>query len=128
MNKKILDLSLLAGVAIFSSMAVAHFLGLKIPLLFIYYDTPFHAYQDKIISFCLVTYACFLYAATKHNAIMPMVLVALSVTVLGLAAINVSDALASVLDGRSTLIYWAETGVFAVYLGWLFLCHRSSRA
>ena len=74
MNKKILDLSLLAGVAIFSSMAVAHFLGLKIPLLFIYYDTPFHAYQDKIISFAVLAYVGLFYAASRDIAVVPIAL------------------------------------------------------
>ncbi len=50
-------------------------------------------------------------------------LVALTVTVLGLSAVNVSDALHSVLEGRSTLMYWAQTGIFGTYLGWLLVFH-----
>jgi hypothetical protein len=36
--------------------------------------------------------------------------------VLGLASVNVSDALASVLDkGQSTTPYWIQTGLIATY-------------
>lgn len=119
MNQSLLRYSLLAGAALFCVMAVAHFLGIKYPLLFVYFDTPFYAYQDKIIAFTLVTYACFFHSAARTPAIIPAVLVALSVTVLGLCAINVSTALEEVLQGRSTLVYWVQTGVFAAYLLWL---------
>jgi hypothetical protein len=50
----LLRLALWAGAAYFCCMAVAHFFGLKYPLLFVYYDVPFFAYQDKIISFAVV--------------------------------------------------------------------------
>ena len=45
------------GVVYFCLMAAAHFVGLKYPLVFVYYDTPFYAYQDKIISFAVLAYA-----------------------------------------------------------------------
>lgn len=48
----LLSLALFAGVAYFVAMSVAHFVGFKIPVLFIFYDVPSNAYQDKIISFC----------------------------------------------------------------------------
>jgi len=50
----------------------------------------------------------------------------LTMTVLGLCAVNLSEALAQVLDGRSTWAYWAQTGVFAGYLVWLAFLHRRS--
>jgi hypothetical protein len=52
----LLQLALLAGVAYFLAMSAAHFTSFKVPVLFIYYDTPFYEYQDKIISFCAFTY------------------------------------------------------------------------
>jgi len=33
--------------------------------------------------------------------------------------VNVSDALGSVLDGRSTLAYWLQTGLIAAYFATL---------
>ena len=111
-----LRLALWAGVAYFCCMALAHFFGLKYPILFVYYDVPFYAYQDKIISFAVVAYACLFANAALHRSGVPAAIVALGVTVLGLSAVNVSDALGSVLDGRSTLAYWIQTGLIAAYL------------
>lgn len=115
----LLRLALWAGVAYFCCMAVAHFFGLKYPLLFVYYDVPFHAYQDKIISFAVVAYVCLFANAALHRSGVPAALVALGVTVLGLSAVNASDALGSVLDGRSTLAYWLQTGLIAAYFALL---------
>ena len=116
-----LRLALWAGVAYFCCMALAHFFGLKYPILFVYYDVPFYAYQDKIISFAVVAYACLFANAALHRSGVPAAIVALGVTVLGLSAVNVSDALGSVLDGRSTLAYWIQTGLIAAYFA-VLLC------
>lgn len=119
-----LNLALLAGVAYFCAMAVAHFFGIKWPLLFVYYDVPFQAYQDKIISFSVVAYACLWWSATRQREVVPAVLVALGATVAGLAAVNMSDALGSVLNGRSTQAYWLQTALFAGYWLALFVLYR----
>jgi hypothetical protein len=115
----LLRLALWAGVAYFCCMAVAHFFGLKYPLLFVYYDVPFYAYQDMIISFAVVAYVCLFANAALHRSAVPAALVALGVTVLGLSAVNASDALGSVLDGRSTFAYWMQTGLIAAYFALL---------
>lgn len=123
----LLRLALWAGVAYFCCMAVAHFFGLKYPLLFVYYDVPFYAYQDKIISFAVVAYACLFATAALHRSAVPAALVALGVTVLGLSAVNASEALGSVLDGRSTLVYWLQTGVIAAYFALLLGLYAAIR-
>jgi hypothetical protein len=56
MNSKPTKYAFLIGVAYFCCMAVAHFFSIKVPVLFVYYNTPFHAYQDKIISFAVCAY------------------------------------------------------------------------
>lgn len=114
-----LRLALWAGVAYFCCMAVAHFFGMKYPLLFVYYDVPFHAYQDKIISFAVVAYVCLFANAAMHSSGVPAAIVALGLTVAGLSAVNVSDALHAVLDGRPTLVYWMQTGLIALYFALL---------
>lgn len=44
-------------------------------------------------------------------------IIVLAITVLGLGSVNVSSALASVLqDGQSTLPYWLQTGAVTFYL------------
>lgn len=125
-SSKPLTLALWAGVAYFCAMATAHFFGLKVPLLFVYYDVPYHAYQDKIISLAVVAYVCLFVSAARIPEVVPAALVALGVTVLGLSAVNVSDALAAVLDGRSTAVYWAQTGLIALYASILLGLHRIS--
>ena len=116
MNSSLLKFGLLAGVMYFICMAVAHYFGIKQPLLFVYYDTPFYAYQDKIISFAVMSYVALFYSASQHRTVVPAALFVLGITVLGLASVNLSDALASVLqEGQSTTPYWIQTGLIAVY-------------
>jgi hypothetical protein len=119
MDAKILKWSLLAGVAYFTCMAIAHFFSFKVPILFIYYDVPFYAYQDKIIAFCAVTYACLFYAAAMNRPTVPAALVSICVTVAGLAAVNLSGALASVMTAPSTIAYWIQTVMIGAYALWL---------
>jgi hypothetical protein len=55
--------------------------------------------------------------------------VALGVTVLGLSAVNMSDSLRSLLDGRSTLASWLQTGLIAAYFALLLgLTARGGRS
>jgi len=116
MNSPLIKYALLAGAVYFCCMAVAHYFGIKLPLLFVYYDTPFYAYQDKIISFAVVSYIALFYSAAQYRAVVPAALIVLGITVLGLASVNESDALASVLEeDQSTLLYWAQTGLIAAY-------------
>ncbi|MEH2500446.1 hypothetical protein V1294_006925 [Bradyrhizobium sp. AZCC 1678] len=77
MADKILGGLLWAGVAYFCCMAAAHFVGFKMPLLFIYYDAPFYAYQDKIIAFAVVAYICLFYSAARIPDVVPAALAAL---------------------------------------------------
>ena len=123
----LLRLALWAGAAYFCCMAVAHFFGLKYPLLFVYYDVPFYAYQDKIISFAVVAYICLFVNAALDRRAVPAALVALGVTVLGLSAVNGSDALETVLDGRSPIAYWMQTGLIALYFILLIVLYAVAR-
>lgn len=124
MNPPLLKYGLLAGVVYFCCMAVAHYFGIKQPLLFAYYDTPFYAYQDKIISFAVVSYIALFYSAEQYRGVVPAALIVLGITVLGLATVNVSDALASVPnEGQSTTAYWVQTGLIAAYFVALLLLY-----
>jgi hypothetical protein len=123
-NARWLEIGLRAGVLYFCCMAAAHFFGFKVPLLFVYWDVPFHAYQDKIISFAVIAYACLFHAAASQRAVVPAALFALGTTVLGLSAVNASDALRSVLDGRSTAAYWLQTALFGGYFVVLLTLYR----
>ncbi len=124
MNSKITSYAFLCGVAYFICMAIAHFFGIKVPVLFIYYDTPFYAYQDKIISFAVCAYVALFYSASKHRDVAMTAIIVLLMTVLGLSSVNMSDDLASVLQvGQATLPYWLQTGAIAFYLVILILLY-----
>lgn len=127
---QLLRLGLLACVLYFVSMSVAHFFGIKVPVLFVYYDTPFYAYQDKIISFAVLSYVGLFYAAARDIKVVPIALIVLAFTILGLTSVNLSDALASVLaDGQPVWPYWAQTAMLAgIWLVLTGLYLRRSKA
>ena len=117
MNSQLTKIAFLSGAAYFCCMATAHFFSIKVPVLFVYYDTPFYAYQDKIISFAVCAYIALFYSASQHRAVALNAIIVLAITVAGLSFVNVSSALASVLqDGQSTIPYWLQTGAIAGYL------------
>jgi hypothetical protein len=117
MNSQPTKYAFLAGAAYFCCMAIAHFFSIKVPILFVYYDTPFYTYQDKIISFAVCAYIALFYSASQHRSVALNAIIVLAITVLGLSYVNVSEALASVLqEGQSTVPYWLQTGAIAFYL------------
>ena len=98
-------------------MAIAHYFSIKVPVLFIYYDTPFYAYQDKIISFAVCAYIALFYSASQHRSVALNAIIVLAITVLGLSSVNMSNALTMVLrEGQSTTPYWLQTGAIFSYL------------
>ncbi len=110
----VLRASLVAGTGYFIAMTTAHFFTLKYPVLFIYWDTPFYTYQDKIISFCAALYALVFFNATRDNAVVPTAVASMFITAIGLSLVNTSDALAEVLRPAMIasiggwLAYWAK--------------------
>ena len=130
MNSRLTRFFFLAGAAYFVCMAIAHFFGIKIPVLFVYYDTPFYAYQDKIISFAVCAYIGLFWSAASNRSVASVAIWVLALTVVGLASVNLSEALASVLSSeQTTLPYWAQTIAIGVYLSALVISHiRDGRA
>lgn len=98
-------------------MAIAHYFGITLPILFIYDDAPFYAHQDKIIAFAVCAYIALFYSAAQHGCVALNAIIVLAVTVIGSGSVNLSGALASVLsEGQSTLPYWLQTAAIAFYL------------
>ena len=117
MNSQLTKYAFLAGAAYFCCMATAHFFSFKVPILFVYYDTPFYAYQDKIISFAVCAYIALFYSASQHRLVALNAIIVLAITVLGLSSVNLSSVLESVLqEGQSTTPYWLQTGAIGFYL------------
>src|SRR3546814_4119244 len=72
-----------------------------------------------IISFCALTYAILFAGAAMIRDAMPIALVALAATVLGLSAVNLSADLRKQINGGSTAAYWAQTGMITALFVWL---------
>ena len=141
--------ALLAGTAYFLCMSVAHFFGIKVPVLFVYWDTPYFAYQDKIIAFSVLTYAALFYTAAQHRVAVPAALFSIVVTTVGLSLVNVSSALDMALAAGQTETaswsvswtatgdpasaglarwpYWIQTALIASYALLLIVLSRSTR-
>ena len=123
----LLGLALAANVAYFVCMAAAHWLSFKVPILFIYFDTKFYAYQDKIIAFCAGTYAILFAAAFRHRVVVPYAIASLALTTAGLSAINASDDLAKALPPSAPRgAYWMQTGLIGALTVTLALLHASA--
>jgi hypothetical protein len=125
-NGFFLRAALLAGTGYFIAMTTAHFFSFKKPLLFIYYDTPFYAYQDKIISFCALVYAMIFHAAAGNPSIVPLAIRSLVVTVVGLSLVTTSSALKDVVPATHDFTpYWIQTGVIGALAATLQFLHSS---
>ncbi len=117
MNSQLTRYAFLSGALYFCCMAIAHYFSIKVPFLFVYYDTPFYAYQDKIISFAVCAYIALFYSASQNRSVALNAIIVLAITVFGLSSVNLSAALASVLqEGQSTTPYLLQTGAIAFYL------------
>ena len=122
-NGWVLNLFLVLLCIYFLAMSVAHFIGFKVPLLFIYYDVPSEVYQDKIISFCAFAYAMFAIATLRARAAVVPFILALVGVVVGLSLVNLSESLEDAMKTESTMIYWAQTAVIGVLTGLLAFLH-----
>jgi hypothetical protein len=88
----ILKLLLLAGALYFLAVAIVHMLGTKVPMLFVYFNVPSYAYQDRIISFLSFGWSAFLFSAAldplqNRHAVKAILIAGLSAT-FGLNVIN----------------------------------------
>jgi hypothetical protein len=80
-----------------------------------------------IIAFCAFTYAILFFAASRLRALAPYAIAALAVTALGLANVNASDALRSMIGDGSTTAYWVQTGMIAGLVAWLAVFHLRTK-
>ncbi len=130
--QRILKWSLLAGAVYFLGIALVHMLGIKIPLLFIYFNVPSHAYQDRIISFLAFGWAVFLYTAftdpKKQAALVRAILVAGAGAIVGLSIINLTTDFQAYDPALNSAVFWGETAGVFVYWLWLVIFYVRGRA
>lgn len=123
-----LRLALVVGALYFLGVAVAHFTSFKVPGLYVYFNVPSHAYQDRIIGALALGWAILLFTAygnpLRNLALVRGLVTAGACAVIALAAINATtdfEALAPTADVR---IFWAEWAALLFYLLWLTAAYR----
>ena len=91
-SKRVLQIVLFNGFLYFFLMAAVHTLGLKVPGLFIYFNVPSYAYQDRIISLLTFGWSLFFLKAAVnpiHNRnIIQLLIIIGAVAIAGLSWIN----------------------------------------
>jgi hypothetical protein len=116
--------SLLGGAVYFIFVAFAHFFALKIPFLYIYYDLPSEAYQDKIISFTTFGWSMFFvagYSSVKRESLRSVryIVIAGAGAVACLCFINLFTDFSRFSADAHSFSYWVETAVLSAFLGWI---------
>lgn len=119
-REKILSWALFAGSAYFLCVSIVHFLSIKVPFLFIYFNVPSYAYQDRIISFFSFGWSVFLFiAARKPSEQMPLVsgiIFSGVVAIVALSIINSQTNFHALDPSISPGIFWLESGLLLAYL------------
>lgn len=126
-NSTILRLSLLTGTLYFFLMSVSHFLGLKIPGLFIYFDIPSYPYQDSIISSLALGWSLFFYTAftnpVKNIDLVKTILIAGAAAIIILSLINIRTNFSLLNNSASIKIIWLEIALLFIYWLWLVVIY-----
>lgn len=131
-NSRVLKWSLLAGALYFFSVSLAHLLGIKVPVLFVYFNVPSQAYQDRIISFLAFGWAVFLFSAfsdpQKQRVLIKSVLIAGAGALIGLSINNQVTDFSPLGPEIDVNVFWLETaGIFIYWLWLVIFFFRSSK-
>lgn len=122
---------LLGGAVYFLGIAAVHMLGIKIPLLFVYFDVPSYAYQDRIISFLAFGWSVFLFSASRdperNRDAVRAILMAGTGALFGLQVINAVTDFHALSPAIRPAVFWIETGVLSLYVLSLILFYFLSR-
>lgn len=108
-----LKISLIGGALYFTAIAMVHMVGLKVPGLYIYFNTPSFLYQDRIIGLLVFGWACFFWMISQQLHLARNVLLPLFVALCVLVLINVSTD----FDGAAR-----EVGTWPYWLIWSGMC------
>lgn len=129
-NLAILRNLILAGSIYFVLVSVVHQFGIKIPLLFIYFDIPSFEYQDRIISFLAFGWAVFFFSAYKISIkdieIVKYLIAAGTAGVVGLVMNNIRTDFSKISSNINIWFYWVGTLTLLIYLVSLIVFYRRS--
>ncbi len=111
---------LLIGAVYFLAVAIAHMLGIKIPLLFVYFDVPSYGYQDRIISFLSFGWSVFLFMTSrdpvKNRGAVKAILIAGLGAIFGLTVINSVTDFRALSPEINPSVFRMETLGLSVYV------------
>jgi len=106
-------------------------IGIKILPLFIYYNVPSYAYQDRIIAFLAFGLSVFLFTAylnpIKNKMLIRAILVAGVGAIIGLEIINTYTDFESISNIINPIVFRLETLGLAVYLVLLTIYYNKSK-
>lgn len=128
-SKKFLQITLFIGFFYFLLMAAAHIVGIKIPLLYIYFNLPSYGYQDKIISLLAFGWSVFFLKAALspiHNRnIVQLLTIIVAVALAGLIRINYGTDFSQLGSAINPALFWYEFAALFIY--WLLLLLSSRK-
>lgn len=110
-----LKIALIGGTLYFLAIAMVHMIGLKVPGLYIYFNTPSFLYQDRIIGLLVFGWACFFWMISQQLHLARYVLLPLFVALGVLALINVSTDFEGAARDVGTWPYWLEWCGLCIY-------------
>lgn len=119
---KLLKGSLIGGAVYFLMMGIAHWFGMKVPFLFIYFNVPSEAYQDRIISILSIGWSFFLLSGALQvpsTTAIRLILISGAVALLGLAIINLTTDFNAMTPLATQRLYWFQWMALVLYFAWL---------
>jgi hypothetical protein len=134
MYKTVMKWSLAAGSIYFTLVSIAHLLNLKIPVLFVYFDVPSFAYQNRIIGLLSLGWAMFFFLGVKlvNRGLVRYIIFHLVSGVIGIAVfsvINLSSELRELVTGSMAPYWIAMAGLsgYLALLSFLYIMNMTAR-
>lgn len=123
---KLIKFSLFCGSIYFLLMAIAHAVRIKIPGLFIYFNVPSYAYQDRIISLFAFGSALFFFTAatTLSKTLIKSILIFGFIASATLTFINFSTDFISMSENINKIWFHMEVFILFLYSIWLLWCYN----
>ena len=130
--ENLLKWSLFGGSIYFLLVAIAHFSGIKIPGLYIYFDIPSYTYQDRIIAFlsfgwCMFLFSGFQLVRSGNTRQVRYLLLAGILAIISLLLINNSSEIKIIAPVKSRWIFMLETMLLFLYTLWLVMLYVKTR-
>jgi hypothetical protein len=126
-SERMLRWLLSIGAFYFLAVAMVHMIGIKVPVLFVYYNVPSYGYQNKIIAFLAFGWSLFLFTTSRdplnYRSAVKAILVAGISAVSGLTVINQVTDFQTLTPGIDPSIFQFETFGLSIYVGLLIYCY-----